>query len=62
MPLVKKYSNGFIFICTAWKVLEKWMPLFNNYFEMSNMIIWNKGGGGIGDLKKTFSTLVITNS
>ena len=56
MPLVKKYSNGFIFICTAWKVLEKWIPLFNNYFEMSNMIIWNKGGGGIGDLKKTFST------
>jgi len=23
---------------------------------MSNMIIWDKGGGGIGDLQKTFST------
>lgn len=56
MPFVEKYSSGFVFICTAWKVLEKWIPLFNKYFEMSNMIIWDKGGGGIGDLKRTFST------
>lgn len=53
---VKKINNGFIFVCTTWKVLDKWIPLFNKYYDLSNMIIWNKGGGGIGDLKHTFST------
>ena len=48
--------NGFVMICTTWKVLDKWLPLFKQYFDLSNMIIWNKGGGGIGDLKHTFST------
>ena len=55
-PMLKDYNKGFIFICTTWKVLNKWIPLFENYYKMSNMIIWNKGGGYIGDLKKTFGT------
>ena len=55
MP-IKTVNNGFIFVCTTWKVLDKWIPLFNRYYNLSNMIIWNKGGGGIGDLKRTFST------
>lgn len=56
VPAIKNVIKGFIFVCTTWKVLDKWIPLFKNYFELSNMIIWNKGGGGIGDLKHTFST------
>lgn len=55
MP-IKTVNNGFIFVCTTWKVLDKWIPLFNRYYNLSNMIIWNKGGGGIGDLKRTFFT------
>ena len=55
-PLLKQFSKGFVFICTAWKCLDKWLPLFVEYHKLTNMIIWNKGGGGIGDLKKTFST------
>ena len=55
-PNVQRICNGFVFICTTWKVLDKWIPLFKKYHELSNMIIWNKGGGGIGDLKHTFST------
>lgn len=55
MP-IKTVNNGFIFVCTTWKVLDKWIPLFNRYYNLSNMIIWNKGGGGIGDLKHTFYT------
>lgn len=39
--------NGFVMICTTWKVLDKWMPLFRRYYDLSNMIIWNKGGGGL---------------
>lgn len=48
--------KGFVMICTTWKVLDKWLPLFKEYFDLSNMIIWDKGGGGIGDLKHTFLT------
>lgn len=55
-PNIQMVCNGFIFICTTWKVLDKWIPLFKKYHELSNMIIWNKGGGGIGDLNHTFST------
>lgn len=55
-PNIQLVCNGFVFICTTWKVLDKWIPLFKKYHELSNMIIWNKGGGGIGDLKHTFST------
>ena len=48
--------NGFVMICTSWKVLDKWIPLFNKYFDLTNMIIWEKGGGSMGDLKHTFGT------
>ena len=56
MTPLKIVNDGFVFVCTTWKVLEKWIPLFNEYYNLSNMIIWDKGGGGIGDLKHTFST------
>lgn len=56
MPAIKDICKGFIFICTTWKVLDKWLPLFNKYYDLTNMIIWDKGGGGIGDLEHTFST------
>lgn len=55
-PNIQIVCNGFVFICTTWKVLDKWIPLFKKYHELTNMIIWDKGGGGIGDLKHTFST------
>lgn len=56
MPAIKDVCKGFIFICTTWKVLDKWLPLFKQHYELTNMIIWDKGSGGIGDLKHTFST------
>ena len=55
-PLLQQFNNGFVFVCTTWKILNKWLPLFEQYYNLSNMIIWNKGGGGIGDLKHTFLT------
>lgn len=55
-PNIRLLCNGFVFICTTWKVLDKWLPLFKQYHDLTNMIIWDKGGGGIGDLKHTFST------
>ena len=56
MPAIKGVVNGFVFICTTWKVLDKWLPLFAKYYDLTNMIIWDKGGGGIGDLEHTFLT------
>ena len=56
IPVIKGRCNGFVFICTTWKVLNKWLLLFSKYFDLSNMIIWDKGGGGIGDLEHTFAT------
>lgn len=45
MPIIKKHNTGFVYICTAWKVFEEWAALFQQYFDLTNVIIWVKGGG-----------------
>jgi DNA modification methylase len=55
-PNILGRVDGFVFVCTTWKVLDVWLNLFESQYDLSNMIIWDKGGGGIGDLKKTFAT------
>ncbi len=51
------WSEGFVFIWTAWKVFTQWKEIAErNLGEITNVIIWDKGGGGIGDLKHTFFT------
>jgi len=54
IPFINKYSKGFVFVWTSWKVVNKWIDICKSIGDMSNMIIWFKGGGGIGDLKRTF--------
>lgn len=49
-------SEGWVFIWTTWKVLEQWFPVVKPFGKLSNLVVWSKGGGGIGDLKKTFFT------
>ena len=49
-------SEGWVFIWTTWKVLEQWFPVVKPFGKLSNLVVWSKGGGGIGDLKKTFLT------
>ena len=56
MPILKKFCSGFVFICASWKNIKEWIKLFEEYFELTNIIVWNKGGGGMGDLKHTFAT------
>lgn len=56
MPKVKEFVKGFIFICASWKNIEEWVIMFREHFELTNMIVWDKGGGGMGDLKRTFAT------
>lgn len=54
IPNVCTFSKGFAFVWTSWKVLKEWIDICSPIGELSNIVIWNKGGGGIGDLKRTF--------
>jgi len=49
-------SSGWVFVWTTWKVLEQWIPVVRKFGKMTNLVVWSKGGGGIGDLKGTFAT------
>lgn len=49
-------SSGWVFVWTTWKVLEQWLPVVREFGKMTNLVVWSKGGGGIGDLKGTFAT------
>jgi DNA modification methylase len=55
-PIIEIFSKGWVFIWTSWKVLPQWLEQFVSFGYPTNQIIWFKGGGGIGDLEKTFSS------
>lgn len=55
-PVIHTCSDGWVFVWTSWKVLTTWIEQFNSFGYPTNQVIWFKGGGGIGDLKKTFSS------
>lgn len=55
-PIIEACSTGWVFVWTSWKVLTTWIDLFEGFGYPSNQVIWYKGGGGIGDLKKTFAS------
>lgn len=52
----KASSKGWVFCFTTWKVLDKWMTPFKEFGKITNMVIWHKSGGYLGDLSKTFGT------
>ena len=53
-PIIEACSTGWIFVWTSWKVLPQWLDQMGAFGYPTNQVIWFKGGGGIGDLKKTF--------
>lgn len=55
-PVIDAVSDGWVFVWTSWKVLPQWFDQFSSFGYPSNQVIWFKGGGGIGDLKRTFSS------
>ena len=55
-PVIEATTKGWVFVWTSWKVQHKWIDLFKSFGYPSNIVIWHKPGGGIGDLKKTFSS------
>jgi DNA modification methylase len=56
VPIISSYSRGFVFIWSTWKVVGEWLERTSSLGKPSNTIVWHKGGGGIGDLEKTFLT------
>jgi len=53
-PIIEMFSTGWVFVWTSWKVQTKWIDMFKGFGYPTNIVIWHKPGGGIGDLKKTF--------
>ncbi len=44
-----------LYIFTRFDVMPYWFLKCKNYFDMKSCIIWNKGGGGIGDLMGNYA-------
>lgn len=53
-PIIEVFSKGWVFVWTSWKVQSTWIDMFDGFGYPSNIVIWHKPGGGIGDLKHTF--------
>lgn len=56
IPLLDRFSCGWVLICTSWKVIEEWLSVSRSLGQMQNLIVWDKGGGGMGDLAHSLST------
>lgn len=55
-PIIEACSTGWVFVWTSWKVQTKWIDQFQSLGYPTNIVVWHKPGGGIGDLKRTFSS------
>ena len=55
-PIIEACSTGWVFVWTSWKVQTKWIDHFQSMGYPTNIVVWHKPGGGIGDLKRTFSS------
>ena len=44
-----------LYIFTRFDVMPYWFMKCKNYFDVKSCIIWNKGGGGIGDLQGNYA-------
>ena len=50
------HSSGWVFVWTTWKVLDRWLQVVRPFGKLANMVVWHKGGGGMGDLTGAFAT------
>ena len=58
--MLNQYKNklkigGAIYLFTRYDVMPYWWLKMKRYFIMKNIIIWDKGGGGIGDLEGNYA-------
>lgn len=43
-----------IYVCTNWQVFNQWRTLIEGVIPIKNVVVWDKPGGGIGDLKGNY--------
>ena len=56
VALAEKHTNGFFFMWTGHQVVDEWLQRTKAVFEkVNNLIIWHKGGGGLGDCARTLA-------
>ncbi|MBC9786533.1 site-specific DNA-methyltransferase [Heliobacterium chlorum] len=49
-------KDGGAFYCyTRWDVYTEWYHRISQYFTIKNCIVWQKNGGGMGDLRGAYS-------
>lgn len=47
--------NSACYVYTSWHVYGKWAEEIAKHFDVKNMCVWSKGGGGMGDLEGAFA-------
>ena len=47
----KTKGDAHLYFFTSWKVFSDFVSVIADYFEVKNMIVWDKGNHGSGDLK-----------
>lgn len=55
IELALNYSTGWFLFCTGWNVIGKWLEIGNKIGKLTNLIVWDKGGFGMGDLTTTLA-------
>lgn len=49
-------NDSACYIFTSWSVYPQWVSEMSKHFDVKNMCIWAKGGGGMGDLEGAYAT------
>jgi len=49
-------TKGWVLVCTSWKVVKEWIDACICLGDPQNIIVWDKGGGGMGDLTHSLLT------
>jgi len=50
-------DNGSLYMFCSWHNVEVFKIAINKFFEIRNMLIWNKQGNGMGDLTTTYGSI-----
>lgn len=62
-PLIEAYlsecqrilkDDTAIYLFCSWHHIDKFKPLFERFFTMKNLLVWNKNGHGMGDLQGSY--------
>lgn len=51
--LTKTKANAHLYFFTSWKVYPEFKEVIEKFFDVKNLILWNKGGDDSGDLEFT---------